>query len=65
MTKYPSQQKRRAVMVDEQYRQMLNDTAKRDNITAKEAVEALIELYASGDVEVEKLIKARSTTRQT
>lgn len=63
---YPSQQKRRAVMVDEQYRQLLNDAAKRDNITAKEAAEALIELYASDDVEIVKLVKAVVvSTRQT
>jgi len=63
---YPSQQKRRAVMVDEQYRQMLNEAAKRDGITAKEAAEALVKLYASDNIEIVKLIKAAVvSTRQT
>ena len=60
---YPSQRKRRAVMVDAEYRTMLNKAARRDGITAKEAAEALIELYASGDVEIIRLVKARLAQR--
>lgn len=53
MNKYPSQKTRVKLWVEPEYRDMLNDSAQRDGLTAKAAVEALIRLYHNGGIVID------------